>query len=75
MISAQADPYDISDPFPVLPALGKEFWDGLESKKWGERKASLTSLKEAALHPHLASGDFGDVNRELRKVIVERKGC
>eukprot|EP00798_Chlamydomonas_sp_ICE-L_P001437 gene1437-32811_t len=58
----------------ILPGLKKEFWEGLESKKWSERKASLTQLKEAATYPRLAAGrefDYGDVNRELRKCIAK----
>lgn len=50
------DPYDITDPKDILPSLKKEFWEGLESKKWSDRKAQLTVLKDLASYPHLASG-------------------
>ena len=69
------DPYDITEPKDILPLLKKEFWEGLESKKWSDRKEQLTALKTlATAHPHLASGrdvDYGDVGRELRKVIAK----
>jgi cytoskeleton-associated protein 5 len=88
----------------VLPELKKEWWEALESKKWSDRKGSLTQLKELCTYPRLASGrwdsasttvcrnrpwyhdtnlrlyaplvhcrdvDYGDVNRELRKVITK----
>ena len=71
----QMDPYDITEPKDILPLLKKEFWEGLESKKWSDRKEQLTALKTlATAHPHLASGrdvDYGDVGRELRKVIAK----
>lgn len=66
----QADPYDFSDPKPILGDLKKEFWEGLESKKWSERRDALAQLRGLATTPRIASGDYGDVNRELRKVAV-----
>lgn len=68
-VDSEADPYDFSDPKPVLPELKKDFWEGLESSKWLERKGALTMLRGVASAPRLAGGDFGDVNRELRKVL------
>ena len=50
------DPYDISDPKDILPLLKKEFWEGLESKKWSDRKEQLTILKNLASYPRLATG-------------------
>jgi hypothetical protein len=52
----QVDPYEFAEPKDILKELKKDFWEGLESKKWSERKASLTQLKEAASYPKLASG-------------------
>lgn len=37
-------------PKPSAAHLTQEFWDGLSSPKWNERKGSLTSLKEVRLH-------------------------
>lgn len=67
----EVDAYDFVDPKNILGPLGKEFWDGLESGKWAERKGSLTALKDSANFPKLQSGDYGDVNRELRKIITK----
>jgi hypothetical protein len=50
------DPYDITEPKDILPQLKKEFWEGLESKKWSDRKGQLTVLKDLASYPHLATG-------------------
>lgn len=33
------------------------------------RQAALTILKELAAYPHLANGDYADVNREIKKII------
>ena len=51
-----------------LHELNKKFWEGLEDKKWSNRKNALSELKEKASKPRLASGDYADVCRELRKV-------
>lgn len=51
----QADPYDFAEPKDVLRDLKKEFWENLESKKWSDRKGSLTQFKELCTYPHLAS--------------------
>jgi cytoskeleton-associated protein 5 len=58
-------------PKDILPELKKEFWEGLESKKWSERKGALTALKELASYPKVQPGDFGDVNREIKKIIAK----
>jgi hypothetical protein len=52
----QMDPYDLSDPKDILPLLKKDFWEGLSSSKWSDRKAALSSLRELAGYPRLASG-------------------
>jgi hypothetical protein len=32
-------------------------------------QAALTTLRELAAYPHLANGDYADVNREIKKII------
>ena len=73
MVDPATDPYDVVDPKEILPLLTKEFWEGLESKKWNERKAQLTVLKDHASYPRLAGreGDYSDVLRELKKVVAK----
>jgi hypothetical protein len=65
----QIDSYEFAEPRNIIPELKKDFWEGIESAKWSERKAACTTLKELASYPRLASGDYGDVNRELKKII------
>lgn len=68
----QADAYEFAEPRDIVADLKKEFCDGLASPKWSERKAALGTLREAAAYPRLAgSGDWGDVNRELKKAITK----
>ena len=57
------DAYDFSEPVDVLKQLGKEFWSGLASKKWTERRDALQSLRALAKTPKIAPGDFGEVSR------------
>lgn len=63
----QTDPYDVFEPKDVLKELGKwvqageegatlDFSKSLESKKWVHRKAALSTLKDLASYPRLASG-------------------
>ncbi|WIA40847.1 hypothetical protein OEZ86_004518 [Tetradesmus obliquus] len=65
----QIDSYEFAEPRDIIPELKKDFWDGIVSAKWSERKAACTTLKELAAYPRLAPGDYGDVNRELKKII------
>lgn len=34
-------------------------------------QGALTVLKDLAAYPHLANGDYADVNREIRKIITK----
>jgi cytoskeleton-associated protein 5 len=65
----QIDSYEFAEPKDIIPELKKDFWDGIVAAKWSERKAACTTLKELASYPRLANGDYGDVNRELKKII------
>ena len=61
--------YEYAEPAEILSSLNKEFWAGLAAKKWTERKESLLKLKALASQPRLQPGDYGDVLRELKKII------
>ncbi|KAL0039701.1 hypothetical protein WJX77_005628 [Trebouxia sp. C0004] len=63
------DAYEYAEPAGILSELGKEFWEMLAAKKWSERRDALAKLRTLASAPKLASGDYGDVNRELKKII------
>ena len=65
----EMDSYEFAEPADILSSLGKEFWEGLGAKKWTERRDALAKLKGVASQPRLAPGDYGDVLRELRKII------
>lgn len=38
VLALQADSYEFAEPKDIIPELKKEFWDGLASAKWSERK-------------------------------------
>ena len=65
------DPYEFAEPVNVAGQLGKDFWDGLAATKWTERRDALQRLRAMAATPKVASGDFGDVLRELKKIITK----
>ena len=63
--------YEYAEPQDILASLNKEFWNGLAAKKWTERRDSLLKLKTLASQPKLQPGDYGDVLRELKKIILK----
>ena len=63
------DAYEFAEPASVLSELGKDFWEGLAAKKWSERRDALAKLRSLASAPKLASGDYGDVNRQDRCML------
>ena len=65
------DSYEYAEPVDIWSSLNKEFWEGLASKKWSERRDSLQKLKGWASQPKVVSGDSGDVLRELKKIILK----
>lgn len=62
------DVFDLSEPRDILHELKKSWFEELGDKKWSIRKQALSEFKELASSPRLASGDYGDVCRELKKV-------
>ena len=73
------DAYELADPESILDKLEKQpkdketpkFWDAVNSAKWKERLDAVTRLKELADAPRLASGDYGDVARALKKIVTK----
>ena len=73
------DAYEFADPESILDVLEKQpkdketpkFWDAVNSSKWNQRLDAMTRLKELADAPRLASGDYGDVARALKKIVTK----
>ncbi|KAL4424717.1 hypothetical protein ABPG77_000060 [Micractinium sp. CCAP 211/92] len=76
----EGDPYEFAAPVDILGPLGKAqcqvdddppvaFWDALEHKKWGLRKAALDKVKDLGSTPRLAPGDYGDLVRAMKKIL------
>lgn len=76
----EGDAYEFATPVDILGPLGKvqltcdddppvPFWDAIEHKKWGLRKAALDKVKELGSTPRLAPGDYGELCRVLRKIL------
>lgn len=76
----EGDPYDYSTPVDILGPLAKvmctvdddppvAFWDALAHTKWGLRKAALEKVKELGRTPRLATGDYGDLVKALKKIL------
>lgn len=60
--------YDMVEPKEVIKAMDRNFYEMLASAKWKERKEALTGVHELVSNPKLATGDYGDLCRELKKV-------
>ena len=62
---------DLIDPIDIISKLPKDFYEKLEEKKWQLRKESLEALEPLVQNPKLASGDYGELVRALKKVITK----
>lgn len=67
----ELDSYEFAEAVDIWSSLNKEFWEGLASKKWSERRDSLQKLNGLASQPKVLPGDSGDVLRELKKIILK----
>ncbi|XP_011346802.1 protein mini spindles isoform X1 [Ooceraea biroi] len=65
------DPYDMLAPVDILSKLPKDFYEKLEAKKWQERKEALEVLEMLTKNQKLENGDYGDVVRALKKIILK----
>lgn len=69
--AVEIDPMDLIDPVDILSKLPKDFYEKLEEKKWQTRKESLDALETLVANPKLTPGDYGELVRALKKVIVK----
>lgn len=67
----EIDPMDLLDPVDILSKFPKDFYEKLEEKKWQLRKESLDALLPLVENLKLASGDYGELVRALKKVITK----
>eukprot|EP00210_Caulerpa_lentillifera_P009280 g8845.t1 len=67
----EIDEYDLAEPSEVVGSLDRDWWANLQEKKWAIRKGALSSLKTLASKPKLANGDYSEINRELKKIILK----
>ncbi|XP_020296342.1 protein mini spindles isoform X2 [Pseudomyrmex gracilis] len=65
------DPYDLLAPVDILSKLPKDFYEKVEAKKWQERKEALEVLETLTKNQKLESGDYGEVVKVLKKIILK----
>lgn len=58
------------EPVDILSKLPKDFYEKVEAKKWQERKEAMECLEQLVQHPKLENGDYADVVKTLKKVIL-----
>ena len=71
MPAQEQDSYEYAEAVDIWSSLNKEFWEGIVSKKWSERRDSLQRFKGLASQPRIQPGDSGDLLRELKKIILK----
>ena len=64
------DPYELLEPVDILSQLPKDFYEKCEAKKWQERKEAMEALETLVANPKLQPGEYGDLVRALKKVVV-----
>ncbi|CAM6101171.1 unnamed protein product [Calypogeia fissa] len=68
----QIDEYELMDPVDILGPLGKSiFWEGVKASKWSERRDAVAELTRLASAKRLATGDYVEVSRLLKKLITD----
>ncbi|CAG8735004.1 17874_t:CDS:2, partial [Funneliformis caledonium] len=63
----EIDAYDLAEPVDVLSKLSKEFYTGLGSTKWKERKEALEGLLEICKTPRIVDNNYSDLTTALAK--------
>ena len=64
------DPYELLEPVDILSQLPKDFYEKCEAKQWQERKEAMEALETLVANPKLQPGEYGDLVRALKKVVV-----
>lgn len=66
----ELDPFEFIEAVEILSKLPANFYEQVEAKKWQERKEAVdavTHLLETT--PKIASGDFGELTKTLKRII------
>ncbi|NXX94075.1 CKAP5 protein, partial [Centropus bengalensis] len=66
----QVDAYELLEAVEILSKLPKDFYEKIEAKKWQERKEALEAVELLVKNPKLESGDYADLVKVLKKVVV-----
>ncbi|KAL4563558.1 hypothetical protein LXL04_027601 [Taraxacum kok-saghyz] len=71
-VSNEIDEYELVDPVDILTPLEKTvFWNGVKATKWSERRDAVAELTKLASTKRIAPGDFSEVCRTLKKLIID----
>ncbi|KAL7243803.1 hypothetical protein ACSBR1_016095 [Camellia fascicularis] len=68
----EIDEYELVDPVDILTPLEKAgFWNGVKAAKWSDRKEAVAELTKLASTKRIAPGDFTEICRTLKKLIID----
>jgi cytoskeleton-associated protein 5 len=65
----EIDAYELADATNVLSKVTPAFYEGLQSKKWKDRKEQLDMLVGVCDNPKLESGDYAELVKNLKKCL------
>lgn len=71
MVPEPIDPYELFEPVDMISKMPKDFYEKMEDTKWKERKEALESILPLSQSPKLEGGDYGELVKVLKKIIVK----
>ncbi|KAL2892014.1 Spindle pole body component alp14 [Ceratocystis lukuohia] len=69
--AGEVDVFDLAEPQDILKGLPANFYDGVASSKWKERKEAVEALFAVANVPRIKDADFSEINRCLAKCMKD----
>ena len=67
----EIDLYLEEEAFPLMSKITPDMYELLQSKKWKDKKETLEAINKLADTPRLASGDYGELIKILRKLLTD----
>lgn len=65
----EIDPYTMVEAVNVVGKITPDMYEALQSKKWKDKKEALEAINKLADNPRLASGDYGELTKNLKRLL------
>lgn len=70
-VEEEIDAYSVAEAFPLMSKITSDQYELLQSKKWKDKKETLEAINKLADTPRLASGDYGELTKVLKKLLTD----